>query len=162
MTTMTPEEFRQRTFRTLANAWKQGCFCDSPGFQKLMSFDFQKYGTNPVGLADTEILIDEIIRNRFKKEGGDKAPDPAAGWPTYTCPQCGATCDVGWQDYSISMNCSTVKFHGRRKRAKVGLYVIGFYGFSKKSFEKIRDFKRASSAKAYLKHVAGRVIADER
>ncbi|MCA9254324.1 MAG: hypothetical protein KDA33_01745 [Phycisphaerales bacterium] len=161
MTTMTPEEFRQRTFRTLVRAWNQQCFCDSPGFQKLMSFDFHKYGTNPVGLADTEILIDEIIRERFEKQGADTGPDPAGAWPTYRCPQCGATCDLGWQDYSISMNCSTVKFHGRRKRARVGLYVIGFYGFKRSSFEPIKDFRRASSAKAYLKHVAGRALSDD-
>ncbi len=71
---MTPDEFRQAVLPQVVAAWDDHCFCTCPGFQKLVSFNFRDYGIGPTGLADSEILIDELIRQRFTRQQELESP----------------------------------------------------------------------------------------
>ena len=66
---MTPDEFHHSILPTILTAWERGCFCHSPGFLKLVSFNFEDYGIGPMAVVDSEILIAEIIGRRFVREG---------------------------------------------------------------------------------------------
>lgn len=153
--TMTPAEIRREVFPELIRAWKRRCFCASPGFQKLISFDFRDYDIiGPVGLADTEILIDEIIRERFTKAKRHQSRT-SDEWPDYICPQCGAKCSVGWEDFSISMNRSVAQFDGDFPQSETGLYLVGFYGFDRSEFARIKDFRQTVDAEEYRRFITG-------
>lgn len=149
---MTPDEFRESLLPNIVAAWDDRCFCANPGFQKLLSFDFRDYSIGPTGLADSEILIDEIIRQRFTQR---HKPDSDQGEITqaYECPQCGATCTELYAEFSISMYQSTVTFDLNPVLAAEGLYLVGFYGFKGSEFAKINDFRPASSTEDFIRQL---------
>lgn len=152
---MTPDEFRQDVLPRIVASWSQTCFCANPGFRKLLSFDFRDYDIGPTGLADSEILIDELIRKRFIQTS-DSESRPSHIIQAYQCPQCRATCRVMIEEFSISMYRSTVAFNGHPSRDGEGLYLVGFYGFKRDDFEMIHDFRRAESIEPFTQHIAMR------
>lgn len=152
---MIPEEFRKTVLPRVVAAWDDRCFCASPGFQKLLSFDFRDYGVVPTGLADSEILIDAIIRERFTRRGEPQSHQGESR-QAYVCPQCQATCTELYAEFSISMYQSTVIFHNDPKAAAEGLYLVGFYGFKEDAFGKITDYRRASTVEAFMQELTGR------
>jgi len=150
---MTPDEFRSHALPQILTAWQEGCFCASPGFRKLLSFDFQNYEIGPVGLADSEILIDSIIRKEFKSLSESGTFETTT---IYECPNCGTTCTECYADYSINMYRSTVTFDGDPAPAGEGLYLVGFYGFNREEFARIIDFRRTESVEEFVRFVTGR------
>lgn len=152
---MTPDEFREAVLPDVVAAWRRSCMCTSPGFRKLLAFDFRDYdGIGPVGLADTEILIDVIVRNEFTAQG---EPVSGAGETTqdYVCSQCGVRCTVHHEDYSINMACSVVDFADAEISASTGLYLVGFYGFKREDFGKVDDYRKAVSRDEFLRALSG-------
>ncbi len=146
---MTPDEFRESVLPQVISSWEKQCFCANPGFQKLLSFNFDDYGIGPVGLVDSEILIDAIIRQRFKRHDELESGSNAMA-QSYTCPQCGATCTELYSEFSISMYQSTVTFHDEAALATNGLYLVGFFGFKQSEFDEIGDFLRTSSIDEFI------------
>jgi len=126
---MTPQEFSGEVLPRVVSAWERMCFCSSPGFVKLMSFDFSRYGTTPVALYDQEALGDEIITKRFTRIT-EPVPDPRSGTNRHIrqCPACGRRCEVVWDQYSINFDRAYYDF-GQAEVAIQGIYLVGFYGF---------------------------------
>lgn len=148
---MTPDEFREAVLPRIMADWEAECLCASPGFQKLLSFDFRDYGIGPVGLADTEILIDAIVRQRFLRQ--DKSESSSGEvQQVCICPQCQATCTERYAEFSISMYQSVVTYE-QPKLALTGLYLVGFYGFKRDEFDKVDDFQRASTTEEFLRRL---------
>ena len=81
---------------------KKECRCSIPGFQKIVSFNFEDYGIAPTLLWDSEILIQEIIRNGFVAldEGVQHQGDSKR---RYRCPSCERSCTEIYTEYSINM-----------------------------------------------------------
>jgi hypothetical protein len=147
---MTPDEFRQRVLPQVVAAWDAGCFCRSGGFRKLVSFNFRDYGTGPLGLADAEILIGAIVREKFARR---REPTSEQGQVTHyhRCPQCGASCTELYEDFNIHMYCSYVTFEDQGPPAAgVGHYLVGFYGFGLDDFAKVTDFRRTESIEEFV------------
>ena len=152
---MTPDEFRSEVLPQILTAWERGCFCPAPGFRKLVSFDFRDYAIGPVGLADSEILIDSIIRQQFTTLSQLDDSEVSEISTTYQCPNCGATCTEIYAEFSISMYRSTVRFDGGSPAADEGLYLVGFYGFNREEFARIDDFRRTESVEEFVRFVSG-------
>ncbi|MCB9854099.1 MAG: hypothetical protein H6818_00315 [Phycisphaerales bacterium] len=150
---MTPEEFRQALLPDLLEAWQRECFCASPGFRKLVSFNFEDYGIGPVGLADSQILGLEIIQNRFLKIDNAAATSPAQS-RLFECPKCRARCTETYEDYNIWMYRTYFTFVNDGPIAQTGLYLVGYYGFSRSDFEKIADYQPAASAEVFLQQMS--------
>jgi hypothetical protein len=99
---LSPEAYTAEVLPVLVKRWQRRCFCGSPGFLKLLSFDFQDYGNVPAALLDSEIAWGAIIGKHFT---------PAGGWAevgeeqqrTFRCPQCGLELRTRSEQYSISM-----------------------------------------------------------
>ena len=149
---MTPAEFNKTVFPKVLAAWQVGCFCGSPGFRKLLCLQFQDYGICPVGLADAEILISAIIQQRFRLQGESRSGDGEA-LQDFQCPQCSASCRVRSSEFSISMSQTTVTFAEAAPSVATGLYLVGFYGFQQRDFERIGDFRPAADPDAYLEQL---------
>ena len=147
---MTPDEFQKRIVPTIIAAWERGCFCRSPGFRKLVSFNFEDYGIGPVALADSEILIQEIIRGRFTRDGEANSDGMGTSSQVYRCPKCGARCTETYAEYSVSMFRSFVIFETVPEKAASGIYLVGFRGFKQADFAKIRDFRLTSDEDEFL------------
>ncbi len=149
---MTPDEFRESVLPQIVADWDGRCFCANPGFQKLLSFSFRNYDISPSALADSEILIDAIIRQRFTQQ---REPRSRQGEVTqgYKCPQCGATCTELYAEFSISMYQSTVIFDLDPVLAHKGLYLVGFYGFDRNKFGKIDDFQPAATTEDFTRQL---------
>ncbi|WP_425397558.1 hypothetical protein [Aeoliella sp.] len=148
---MTPDEFAAKVLPAIEAACQSNCLCAEPGFRKLLSFDFDDYGTGPVALADSEIVGDAIVLRRFKLVG--KVEDPPIGFALrrYECPQCGAVCVAQFDEYSISMNRTVFRFESPGKAAESGLYLVGFRGFKREDFAKVTDFERTESQEEFLR-----------
>ena len=117
---MTPDEFRDRVLPRIVTAWDAHCLCQSPGFRKLLSFNFRDYGRRTIGLADAEILIQEIIRRTFIRQG-EPTSDQGELAQVYLCPQCGGSCTELYAEFSVSMYHSCVTFDsGEPQRAAEG------------------------------------------
>ena len=144
MQPLTPDQF---TSDVVAEV-KKDCRCSVPGFQKIISFNFQDYGIAPTLLWDSEILIQEIIRNGFDAldEG---IQHQGVCMRRYRCPRCRRTCTETYTEYSINMYRSFVLFDDDL-RASQAKYVLGYRGFESKDFDKITDFSRASDFDLYL------------
>lgn len=155
MPPMTPDEFRQRVLPTVVAAWELACFCRSPGFLKLLSFNFEDYGVGPVGLADSEILIHEIVRGQFTREGEPTSDGMGTTQQAYRCPKCGACGTETYAEYSISMYRSFVLFDNAPKMSSTGLYLVGFYGFEQAEFSKIHDFHQARDEDEFVTTLIG-------
>jgi hypothetical protein len=146
---MTPDEFSESVLPQIVTAWDDRCFCANPGFLKLVSFNFRDYDIGPTALADSEILIDAIIRQRFVRR---HEPESRHGEVSqaYECPQCGATCTELYAEFSIRMRQSTATFDLTPVLARKGLYLVGFYGFNGEEFGKIHDFQRTSTPDDFI------------
>lgn len=146
---MTPEEFRNEVLPRLISSCETRCLCSSPAFRKLIRFDFRDYGIGPVGLADAEILIDELIRQKMTPTSPSQT-HAGVDSQTYTCPRCGAACTVDWEDFSINMARSVARFDGAPTRAPAALYLVGFYGFDADEFAMVTDFEQAMQVEEFL------------
>ena len=148
---MTPEEFHETVLPAILSAWDEQCFCASPGFQKLVSFDFRDYGIGPTGLADSEILIQSIIRDRFKQQ--ERRSEHEISTQVHLCPQCKASCTERYEEYSINMYQSSVTYDRHPNRSATGLYLVGFYGFRQREFALVHDFQRAATVEQFVREV---------
>lgn len=149
---MTPDNFRESVLPALKDAWQQNCFCSNRAFQKLVSFNFDDYGIGPTGLADSEILIDEIIRQNFDKlesanAGGGRVKQ------SYRCPQCDTTCSEHYREFSINMYQSYVLFNDQPSPSPRALFLVGWFGFKSDEFDKIHDFEKAPSIEQFLQQL---------
>ena len=151
---MTPDEFHETVVPEVIAAWQQHCFCASPGFQKLLSFDFRDYGIGPVALADAEILIDVIIRQRFARVG-EAISGPGETIQDQICPKCQRRCTVRYDEFSINMARATVVFANPLTRATNGKYLVGFYGFKQDDFAKVHDFQKVATCQEFLRELKG-------
>jgi hypothetical protein len=144
MNSLTPDQFKSAVVAVV----KQRCRCAVPGFQKIVSFNFEDYGIAPTLLWDSEILIQEVIRNGFEalNEGIQRHGDSKR---RYQCRICGRVCTATYTEYSINMYRSFVLFE-EDLRASEGEYVLGLRGFEEKDFDKITDFKRSENFDSYL------------
>ena len=149
---MTPDGFRESVLPTLKDAWQQNCFCANPAFRKLLSFNFDDYGIGPTGLADSEISIDEIIRQQFEKR---ESKDLGGGQvkQSFRCPQCDTTCTEHFREFSINMYQSYVLFENQPPPSPHALFLVGWFGFKSDEFEKIHDFEMASSTDLFLQQL---------
>ena len=149
---MTPDEYNKDVLHRVYREWKKKCFCSSPGFQKILAFNFEDYRIGPTGCADTEILIDKIIRFKFIKTG---LPDGEFETrQKYKCPQCGAICTEEYADYNIHMYRSFAVYENP-DQAPEGLFLVGFYGFDMSEVEKINDFRQTEDVDEYISCLKG-------
>lgn len=148
-TRVTPDEFRETVLPQIVSAWERQCLCASAGFLKLVSFDFGDYDTRPVGLADTEIVIGSIIRERFTRQG-EMSHQAGDRLQRYVCPQCQAACAEHYAEYNIWMYRTCVRYDASPALAPCGYYLVGHYGFERADFEKVRDFQKAASTEQFL------------
>lgn len=149
---MTPDEFREIVLPQIVTAWNDNCFCANPIFQKLLSFNFRDYGIGPAALADSEILIDALIRQRFTQQHEPKSHQGEIT-QVYKCSQCQATCTELYAEFSISMYQSMVTYDQNPTLAPSGLYLVGFYGFKQNEFGKISDFQQASTPDDFIRQL---------
>jgi hypothetical protein len=152
---MTPDEFHATVLRQLVTAWFDRCFCANPGFQKLVAFDFRDYGIAPTGLADSEIVIDTIIRQRFTRQNESDSHQGETR-RVYMCPQCEATCTEWYAEFSVNMRQSSVAYDRNPQLAARGFYLVGFYGFDRDDFDRITDYQEASTAEAFMREITAR------
>ena len=149
---MTPDEFRESVLPAIEKAWQDQCLCDSPVFRKLVSFNFDDYGVGPTGLADAEILIDEIIRKKFEKTG-DVTEEISSISQRFRCPRCGSACTEFWREFNINMSFSHVLFDKQPKRSDDAYYLVGFFGFARHDFANVSDFHRSPSTDDFLQRL---------
>jgi hypothetical protein len=147
---MTPDEFQKHILPTILSAWDKACFCRSSGFLKLVSFNFEDYEIGPIALADSEILIQQIVRDHFTRDGEPTSDGQGTTFQAYRCPQCGARCRETYAEYSISMYRSFVLFDDVSAKAPLGIYLVGFYGFNQGDFARVHDFRLASREEEFL------------
>jgi hypothetical protein len=130
---MTPDDFRLAIVPRLALMKPDCCLCSNRSFRKLISFEFQDYGIAPTGLADAEVLINEVLRDKLRyrlktsNTGG-----------TFTCLACQSVLVETYDEYSISMSRSTIAWD--EKKTVRGSYVVGFFGFTGADYARINDF----------------------
>lgn len=144
MQPLTPDQFTSDVVAVV----KKECRCSIPGFQKIVSFNFEDYGIAPTLLWDSEILIQEIIRSEFDAldEGVQHQGDSKR---RYRCPSCGRSCTETYTEFSINMYRSFVLFD-QDLRSSHSEYVLGYRGFEQKDFDKIPDFSRSLDFDLYL------------
>jgi hypothetical protein len=139
---VTPEDFRRDTLPLVVEAWQRHCFCRNAGFQRMTALDL-----GPNALADAQILIHDIIEQRFSSDGpwagasGERAR-------TFHCPQCNAKCVVVSEDFSINMHRSYVRWSTPHSVGAKSPYLIGFYGFSPPNH--LDGFQRVRSPTEFL------------
>jgi hypothetical protein len=119
---MTPEEFRRTVLPRILDAWDSRCFCRSEAFIRLVSLDL---GSS--ALADAQILIHEIIEKRFVEKASVDKPAGRDG-RSFTCPQCGTTCVVVWEQLSSAMDALHVEWPSAVVASGAVPYLVGFYG----------------------------------
>jgi hypothetical protein len=119
-----------------------------PAFESSFHLISKTTTLAPVGLADTEVLIGEIIRNRFEKGDDVEASDEIR--QRFLCPKCGQSCIESYAEFNIHMYRSTVRFEDGGRRAATGLFLTGFYGFDGEDFLKIPDFQQTESIDDFL------------
>jgi hypothetical protein len=147
--------FAKELLPALVDKWQQKCFCSSPGFLKVLSFDFQQYRCMPAELLDSELLWNAIVGEHFQRLGewayvdGEQQCD-------FRCPQCGLELRTRSEQYSINMWPAKSRPTDARALADVGLYVIGFRSFQGFPFKLIRDFRLAESCEEFVASITGR------
>ena len=153
---MSPDEFTHDVLPVIVRAWEGGCLCAAPGFLKLMSFDFAKYSlgwATPMALYDVEAIGNEIIGKRFEKLS-DWA-DAAGGYAKRQireCPRCRTRCEVTFTQYNINFDCCRYDFGDQRRRAaKEGLYLVGFYGLGRR--RRFSGFRQARTTLEFLEAI---------
>ena len=123
---------------------QHGCPCAYPRFVQLVSFDFRRYTTSPVGWHLQDILIGLVAC-------GDAPYYPATGaWegPTraHTCPACGSRVVLCDEEFSINMRCSRLAFPAGARARLRGLPAEklpvpeggGFFGFKRDNIDACR------------------------
>jgi hypothetical protein len=149
---MTPKEFRRDVLPRVLEAWERGCFCSSPAFVRLVSLDL-----GPVALADAQVLIREIIEKRFQQDGPTDDHHSGDAVHRYSCPQCATKCEVIWEQFSINMDRSFVRWITPRVGDEPTVpYLVGFYGHG--TPDHVEGFVRTASADQFLSSItrAGR------
>jgi hypothetical protein len=146
---MTPVDFATQVMPQIVAAWERSCLCRSPGFLKLMSFDFRKYGSSPTALYDVEAIGGEIIQKRFVKvRDWQDVPNSAAHVSVRACPQCGTLCTLTGEQFNIHFDCSCFQFDSDAGMADIGLYLVGFYWLGERNA--FADFERAATVEQFL------------
>lgn len=130
---MTPSELQLAIGPVLARMKPGRCLCSNRLFRKTISFDFRDYEISPTALADSEILISNVLRDKRRyqwvvSESGS----------TFTCLTCESVLVETYEEFSISMSQSTIAWD--EKSTIRGNYVVGFYGFTGADFARIVDF----------------------
>jgi len=146
---LTHEEFVHELLPKIVAAWETRCFCSSPGFRKLLAFNFCDYHSHPMTLVDSELIGHHLVRSRFPRT---QEVRHSAGeiFQEYQCPQCKTRCLESYNEYSISMYRSYYEFAGTVTRADVGLYLVGIRAFSKHDFDAVTDYREAASKQEYF------------
>jgi len=147
MSAITPDQFREQIVMPV----KSKCRCSVPGFQKLISFNFEDYGISPTLLWDSEILIHEVIRNGFEPidEGIHSQGEFSR---RYRCPVCERVCVERSAEFSINMYRSYVLFHDDL-RSQSATFVLGWRGFDSTDFQRIHDFTKTEDVKSYFQSI---------
>ena len=145
---MTPDEYNEQILPTIEETYGNRCICDRPGIRKILSFNFEDYTLGPVACADTEILVQALVREseNYTGEHTDE------GDCRYRCAACGTVLVEHYDDYSINMYRSYVEYEGRE--SVQGQYLVGFRCFDLADVEKIDDFTEAESIESYLAYLA--------
>jgi hypothetical protein len=148
---LTPNEFSERIVPELLRRWENHCFCRSPKFIKLVSFNFKDYGNSPMSLIDAELMIGNIIFKRF---------EPVSGWVDSAggsdrvdrCPQCAEIFQSRWDQYSISMDRTTARPRNPLPIAPIGDYTVAIHYFrgGEESLRQIKDFRVADSVEDFI------------
>ena len=134
---MTPAELELVISQALAHVKPGACLCSNESFRKTMSFDFQDYDIAPTGLADAEVLISLLLRDKRRYQY-----DATETGGTFTCVSCRSILVEKYDEYSIAMSRSTVSWEGRK--AVRGKYVVGFFGLAGSDFARIHDFDKVA------------------
>jgi hypothetical protein len=151
---LTPQAFAADVLPGLVERWQRRCFCSSPGFLKLLSFDFRDCGNTPAELIDSEMAWDAIVGKRFVPVG-DWSEVSGESQRTFRCPQCGSEMLTRSEQYSINMWPATSRPTDARVIAPTGLYLVGIrylQGFDPKS---VHDFRLAGSVDEYIASITG-------
>lgn len=148
---MTPAEYQEQVLPEILSALGDRCICKLPGLRKLLSFNFEDYGAGPMACADTEILIQSLLRDG---NANYTATPDAEGNYTFLCSTCGTALVEHFEDYSINMYRSYIEYDQRR--SVHGRYLVGFRSFTIADRDRIDDFTEAESKEAYLEYLAKR------
>ena len=151
---MTPEDFSTQVMPQIVAAWERSCFCQSPGFLKLMSFDFRSYGSGPRVLYDVDLIGAQIIDRRFVKVSEwQDVPRSAGQVSVVACPQCRTKCSRALEQYNAFFWCPWYRFDTAVKMADVALYLTGFYWLGESYATP--DFQQAASVEQFLRALTG-------
>jgi hypothetical protein len=147
------EDFKTRVLPQVVAAWERSCFCRSPGFLKLMSFDSRDYGHSAQVLYDVELIGEEIIYRKFTMVSDWGQDSNAPDVSVVACPKCGTRCARTTEQYTMGFWCSWFRFDTGVAKADVGLYLTGFYWLGKGV--PIPDYRRAVSIQDFMKAITG-------
>jgi hypothetical protein len=145
---MKPNDFRSIILPKILNIYQGKCICANSGLRSLMSFSFIDYRIGPIALADSEILIQELIRSG--NESYDKTLIKDRGWD-FQCKTCGSVLHEHYDEYSINMYQSIIEY--KAPIAGFVPYLIGFYGFKLDECDKIINFKLTTNINEFLSYV---------
>ncbi len=121
------------------------CICKNHGLRRLMAFDFRKYSLPPIGLGDSEILIQEILRSGNTLY--DKSLVKGRGWD-FMCKSCGDILREHYDEFSINMSQSFVEYEGNIDG--VVPYLTGYFGFDLAEIGKIKNYQKIENYREYL------------
>ncbi len=134
---MTPADLQLAIGAALARMNPGRCLCSNRSFRKTISFDFTDYGIPPTALADSEVLISNVLRDKRRYRW-----DVSESASTFTCLTCASVLVETYDEFSISMSRSTIAWD--EKQTTRGNYVVGFYGFTGADFARIADFEKVA------------------
>jgi hypothetical protein len=106
------------------------CPCAFPRYRQLASYHFRPYTNTPVGCHVSQLAIGQLVRDGgpFQKTA-DHGP-----MRVYTCGDCGSSAQTLWEEFSISMDLTTMEWtelktpqRGADPLAKIPI-PRGFYG----------------------------------
>lgn len=141
------EDFRQHILPKVLERWAQHCFCSNAGFVRMVSLDL-----GPTALADAQILIDELIRERFVQDGPLEYRN-SESIQQYRCPQCGSRCRVHWEQFSIHMDRSYIEWLSLPEPVGAkSFYLLGFYGYSLP--RRIDGFQKVDSPDEFIEELS--------
>jgi hypothetical protein len=150
---MHTDSFSTQVMPQIVAAWERSCLCRSPGFLKLMSFDFRNYGHSPRALYDVERIGYEIIERRFVAVSNwVDVGHGGAQKSVRSCPQCGTRCTRTWEQFNIHFDCTCFNFDGSAVLAEMGLYLVGFYWLGEPCATP--DFRQAASVEEFFAALA--------
>ena len=130
------------------NLYRGKCICNNTGLRSLMSFSFIDYCIGPTALADSEILIQELLRSG--NENYVKTLVNDRGWD-FKCKTCGSVLREHYDEYSINMYQSFIEYF--EKGEDVVPFIVGFYGFKIDECDKIKNFRSTSNVNTFLSYI---------